>query len=99
MPATQARGRHLRDGSFPVGNSRSTKVPVILMASNHTQLPSQSPHRTENKPISMESIPRAYPNPVADSSQPIGFEGRFEARTAPTVANVGMKIRTVTVGA
>src|SRR5437899_10188910 len=50
MPANQATGRHLLDGSVPVGNSNRTNVPVIPMPTPHTQLPSQSDHLVEKLP-------------------------------------------------
>jgi hypothetical protein len=31
-------------------------------------------------------IPMPYASPVADSSHPMGFSGRFQATSAPTVA-------------
>ena len=40
--------------------------------------------------------PYAYVRPVADSSHPMGFPGRFHASSAPTVAKAAMNTATTT---
>ena len=99
IPASHATGRHRLDGSAPVGNRSRTNVPGMAMPRPHTQLPSQSDHWVEKWPSMMENVPNASHRPDASSSQPIGFDGRFAATTAPTVANDRMKSSTVTKGA
>ena len=86
-PAAQATGRQRREGRCPDGNSSTTNT-HSPMPSSQIQ-PSQLARVTvRGKCGSTDTLkpPTAYARPVADSSQPMGFRGRFHASSAPTVA-------------
>ena len=89
-PAAQATGRQRREGSFPVGNSSTTTA--------HSPKPSKYRKPSQVARVSVRGkcarntaeAARADARPIADSSHPIGFAGRFHASSAPTVAKAPM---------
>ena len=80
----------------PEGNSRTTKT--------HSPRPSSQIQPSQLTRVtargkwarSRQKPPVAYARPVADSSQPIGFRGRFHASSAPTVAKAVMNATAIT---
>jgi hypothetical protein len=89
-PAAQATGRQRREGSLPVGNSSTTTA--------HSPKPSKYRKPSQVGRVSVRGkcarntlkIATAYSRPITDSSHPIGFSGRFQASSAPTVAKAPM---------
>src|SRR5262249_50885618 len=82
--------RQRREGSEPVGKSSTTKTANPAPAKNIQ--PSQFPQArawgncSSTRPV----VASAYDRPPADRSHPIGFAGRFQISSAPTVAKATM---------
>jgi hypothetical protein len=89
-PAAQATGRQRREGRCPVGNSSTTNT--------HSPMPSKNRQPSQLARVSVRgkcarNPPKAATvnvRPIADSSHPMGFPGRFHASSAPTVAKAPM---------
>ena len=89
-PAAQATGRQRREGSVPVGKSSTTSTDSPKPS--RYRKPSQEARVTVRGKCARNTpkTATAYARPIADSSHPIGFAGRFQASSAPTVAKAPM---------
>ena len=89
-PAAQATGRQRREGRCPVGNSSTTNTHSPnsrkYRKPSHLARVSVRGKCARNPPKAATANAR----PIADSSHPIGFSGRFHASSAPTVAKAPM---------
>ncbi len=96
-PETQARGRHLFEGTRPSGNSRISKVPTSPTAGPQsgnaraptTGAPGRDPGRTacvQTRYPSKKKPRRPQHSPTTSSSHPIAWVGRRLARRKPTRA-------------
>src|SRR5918995_4040361 len=94
VPANQAKGRHLLDGSLPSGNSRIMYIPSNPTGGTHNQRNSAS---SVTEDVTVPVVASWYAlccspktihiqkRPVIRQIQPIGFPGRLEAIRTPTI--------------
>src|SRR5215207_2560781 len=87
-PESQARGRHLLEGSLPSGNSNIMQIPSSPTGGIHAHWVSASLVTGYGpEPAGMES-PRTMSiqkSPAVRQIQPMGLWGRLEAIRAPTI--------------